>query len=236
MTCARVSGAPRAWGVAAKAMPQLEEPLLLEDLLGRHECSKRRGVNCVLGVGRILRPRYGTLLRRSGYLGVIAHSGQSDLNMWRCSRKRPLGMAPGACFIRAGRDQWCAGSNFTVDVVDFPAVVSRRDQLSAIEMDRHGAASGKRDSKEMSLGPVKELRCILGVEAPARQGARSAHAGSMQATSNAARRDASASECRRCSLTGPQLVSGEGNDRSWSWPVPIGRPASVAPVERVFRD
>src|SRR4029077_12470384 len=32
----------------------------------------------------------------------------------------------------------------------------------------------------------------LGVEAPARQGARSAHTGSMKATSNAARRDASA--------------------------------------------
>ena len=34
--------------------------------------------------------------------------------------------------------------------------------------------------------------CILGVEAPARQGARSAHTGRMQGTSNAARRDASA--------------------------------------------
>jgi hypothetical protein len=33
---------------------------------------------------------------------------------------------------------------------------------------------------------------LMGVEAPARQGARSAHTGSMLATSNAARRDASA--------------------------------------------
>ena len=40
--------------------------------------------------------------------------------------------------------------------------------------------------------------CILGVEAPARQGARSAHTGWMQATSNAARRDASA--FRMCTL------------------------------------
>src|SRR4249920_2655064 len=34
--------------------------------------------------------------------------------------------------------------------------------------------------------------CSVGVEAPARQGARSAHTGRMQATSNEARRDASA--------------------------------------------
>ena len=34
--------------------------------------------------------------------------------------------------------------------------------------------------------------CSVGVEAPARQGARSAHTGRMKATSNEARRDASA--------------------------------------------
>ena len=43
----------------------------------------------------------------------------------------------------------------------------------------------------------------LGVEAPARQGARSAHTGCMKATSNAARRDASAARVRSYFRTGP---------------------------------
>jgi hypothetical protein len=43
----------------------------------------------------------------------------------------------------------------------------------------------------------------VGVEAPARQGARSAHTGSMQTTSNAARRDASAATMRKLFLIGP---------------------------------
>ena len=41
-------------------------------------------------------------------------------------------------------------------------------------------------------GPSGNKCAILGVEAPAWQGARSAHTGSMQVTSNEARRDASA--------------------------------------------
>jgi len=45
-----------------------------------------------------------------------------------------------------------------------------------------------RFSKNLSMNKV----CSVGVEAPARQGARSAHTGRMQATSNEARRDASA--------------------------------------------
>src|SRR5258708_38060570 len=43
----------------------------------------------------------------------------------------------------------------------------------------------------------------LGVEAPARQGARSAHTGRMKATSNAARRDASASRMVQLFPDGP---------------------------------
>src|SRR5438876_6554096 len=42
----------------------------------------------------------------------------------------------------------------------------------------------------------------MGVEAPAWQGARSAHTGSMQATSNAARRDASASRVAQLFVDG----------------------------------
>src|SRR5258705_498444 len=43
----------------------------------------------------------------------------------------------------------------------------------------------------------------LGVEAPARQGARSAHTGRMKATSNAARRDASAARAAQLFPDGP---------------------------------
>ncbi len=49
-----------------------------------------------------------------------------------------------------------------------------------------------------------EIRAsFLGVEAPARQGARSAHTGRMQATSNAARRDASAARMAQLFPGGP---------------------------------
>ena len=51
---------------------------------------------------------------------------------------------------------------------------------------------------------------IVGVEAPARQGARSAHTGGMEATSNAARRDASAATMTKVFLRGP-LVSIEAD-------------------------
>ena len=54
------------------------------------------------------------------------------------------------------------------------------------------AALGALATLAASKGPSTNDVCVLGVEAPARQGARSAHTGSMQATSNAARRDASA--------------------------------------------
>src|SRR5204862_6972701 len=43
----------------------------------------------------------------------------------------------------------------------------------------------------------------VGVEAPARQGARSAHTGCMKATSNAARRDASAARVAQLFPDGP---------------------------------
>src|SRR5258705_1975193 len=49
----------------------------------------------------------------------------------------------------------------------------------------------------------------LGVEAPAWQGARSAHTGRMQATSNAARRDASAARMMRLFSDGPLSLDAE---------------------------
>jgi hypothetical protein len=52
--------------------------------------------------------------------------------------------------------------------------------------------SVKCDEAPAAKDPVRNKSVIVGVEAPARQGARSAHTGSMKATSNAARRDASA--------------------------------------------
>ena len=48
----------------------------------------------------------------------------------------------------------------------------------------------------------------MGVEAPARQGARSAHVGNMLATSNAARRDASASKVAKLFRSGPYVWLG----------------------------
>jgi len=52
-------------------------------------------------------------------------------------------------------------------------------------------------------GPDRNKCATLGVEAPARQGARSAHVGNMPATSNAARRDASASKVAKLFRSGP---------------------------------
>ena len=52
-------------------------------------------------------------------------------------------------------------------------------------------------------GPVKNRFAFLGVEAPAWQGVRREHTGSIRPTSNAAKRDASAARNVKLFLTGP---------------------------------
>ena len=69
---------------------------------------------------------------------------------------------------------------------------------------------------------------MLGVEAPGWQGARNAHTGRMQATSNAARQDASAASMVQLFLTGSlDAVSGV-----WRVPPVVG-PAGEERSERV---
>ena len=68
------------------------------------------------------------------------------------------------------------------------------------------ATRNRPGNRPTSKGPSGNKCAVLGVEAPVWQGVRSAHTGSMQATNNAARRDASAARTVQLFLDGPLVV------------------------------